>query len=93
MKVKELMERARVTNTGRAVAYIKDALGEIALESPTHIKTVRMDINSGQRFYELPKNAVKILDIRGKGHKNTSDKYQSIPRSIYEPTTEDSDGI
>ena len=93
MKVKEIMERAGMTQTGRAVAYIKDALEEIALESPTHIKTVRLDINYGQRFYQLPNNAVKILDIRCKHHNNTSNAYQSIPRSLYEPETEDTDGF
>ena len=93
MKVKEIMERAGMTQTGRAVAYIKDALEEIALESPTHIKTVRLDINNGQRFYQLPNNAVKILDIRCKHHNNTSNAYQSIPRSLYEPETEDTDGF
>jgi len=35
---------------------------------------------------------VKILDIRCKNHQNTSDLYQSIPRSIYKPEIEDADG-
>ena len=29
MKVKEIMERARITQTGRAIAFIKDALNEL----------------------------------------------------------------
>ena len=37
--------------------------------------------------------AVKILDIRVKNHKNSSNNYQSIPRSTYEPETEDTDGL
>ena len=85
MKVKEIMERTGFKNTGEAIAYIKDALEEISIESPTHVGTVRYDINSEQRFYDLPKNAVKILDIRCKHHNNSSSAYQSIPRSIYEP--------
>ena len=52
-----------------------------------------MDINANQRFYNIPKEAVKILDIRCKGHDNNSSNYQSIPRSIYEPQTEDEDAI
>ena len=56
-------------------------------------KTIRLDIVEGQRFYELPNEAVKILDIRVKNHKNSSNNYQSIPRSTYEPETEDTDGL
>ena len=93
MKVLELMERAGITGTGKGIMWIKDALEEIALESPTHIKRVQIDIENGKRFYELPKDMVKLLDIRCKHHKNTSNKYESIPRTIYEPQTEDTDGI
>ena len=59
----------------------------------THTKTVRLDISANQRLYTIPTEAVKILDIRCKDHQNNSSKYQSIPRSIYEPETEDSDGL
>ena len=44
MKVQEVMERANMTETGRAIAYIKDAMEEINMISPTHVTTVRMDI-------------------------------------------------
>ena len=63
------------------------------LESETHTKTVRIDIVEGKRFYEVPNEAVKILDIRCKNHDNASSLYKSIPRTIYEPDTEDTDGI
>ena len=93
MKVQEIMDRVGMDRTGLAVAYIKDALNEIALISETHIATSRFDIHNGQRFYNIPNHAVKILDIRCKHHKNNSSAYQSIPRTIYEPQTEDTDGI
>ena len=93
MKVKEIMARAGMKETGRAIAYIKDALDEMNLLSETHTKTVRIDIEANKRFYLIPNEAVKILDIRCKDHQNNSSKYQSIPRSIYEPETEDADGI
>ena len=54
MKVQEIMERANINETGRAIAYIKDALDEMAIESPTHTKTVRMDVVLNQRFYKIP---------------------------------------
>ena len=93
MTVLDLMERLGINQTGRAIAYIKDALDEMNLLSETHTKTTRLDIVEGQRFYNLPNDAVKVLDIRCKHHENTTSKYQSIPRSIYEPRVEDSDGI
>ena len=93
MKVQEIMERAGINQTGRAVAYIKDALEEMNLISETHVQTERINIVSGQRFYNLPNNMVKILDIRCKDHDGSDGAYKSIPRSIYEPSTEDSDGI
>ncbi len=87
------MERTGISQTGRAIAYIKDALDEMNLLSETHTKTVRLDIESGKRFYVLPNEVVKILDIRCKHHNNTSNTYKSIPRSTYEPEIEDTDGI
>ena len=92
MKLIEIMERLGLKTTGRAIMYVKDALDEIALKSPTHTKTIRRDIKKDQRFYDLPNEAVKILDIRCKHHDNNSDLYRSIPRAIYEPATEDTDG-
>ena len=92
MKVKEIMERAGMTQTGRAVAYIKDALDEINISSETHVTTERIDIVKDQRFYDLPNDCLKVLDIRCKHHNNEDEKYRSIPRSIYEPTIVDEDG-
>ena len=86
------MERAGTNVTGRAIAYIKDALDEINIISETHITTERIDITANQRFYKLPNDCLKVLDIRCKHHNNEDSKYRSIPRSIYEPTIVDEDG-
>ena len=87
------MERAGTTQTGRAVAYIKDALDEMNILSETHVTTQRMDINANQRFYNVPNDCLKILDVRCKHYNNTDNTYRSIPRSIYEPKIVDEDGI
>ena len=92
MKVKEIMERVGMTQTGRAVAYIKDALDEINISSEPHVTTERIDITADQRFYDLPNDCLKVLDIRCKHHNNEDEKYRSIPRSMYEPTIVDEDG-
>ena len=59
MKVQEVMERAGMNETGRAVAYIKDALEEINVISETHVTTQRIDLTKDQRFYELPNDQKK----------------------------------
>jgi hypothetical protein len=92
MKVQEIMERVGVTDTGRAIAYIKDALEEMNIISETHFKNVRIDITKDQRFYDFPSDMVKILDIRCKNHLNVDDEYRSIPRMIGEPLRKDADG-
>ena len=93
MKVKEAMERANMTETGRAIAYIKDALEELALYYPTNVTTSKVDITEDQRYYDFPEDAVKILDIRVKNHLNGDDKYRSIPRMVHPPREEDADGV
>ena len=92
MKVQEIMERAGMTKVGFAIAYIKDALEELNVLSETHVNTERIDITEDQRFYDLPQDAVKVLDVRCKHYNNEDEKYRSIPRSIYEPEIVDSDG-
>tara|TARA_R100000234_G_C4884326_1_gene128743 strand:- start:17 stop:298 length:282 start_codon:yes stop_codon:yes gene_type:complete len=93
MKVQEIMERAGVNGTGRAIAYIKDALEEIILKSETHIKVERQDLKKDQRYYDLPHDSVKIVNIRCKNQNNSEDKYETIPRSIYVPARGDDDGV
>ena len=92
MKVQELMERAGISQTGRAIAYIKDGLEEINMLAETHVTTARIDIVKGQRFYDLPMDMIKILDIRCKNQLNADDEYRSLPRAIGKPTSKDSDG-
>ena len=92
MKVKELMERVGLTETGRAIAYIKDGLDELNMLAETHVTTQRIDITEDQRYYEFPNDMLKIIDIRCKNHSNGKDEYRSIPRTIFKPPTEDADG-
>ena len=85
------MERAGMNQTGKAIAYIKDALEEMNMMSETHINTERIDITANQRYYDLPLDLVKITDIRCKNHYNSKDEYRSIARLMMEPSIEDAD--
>ena len=93
MKVNELMERVGMVETGRALAYIKDGLDEMNMMAETHVNVERIDISKNQRFYDMPNDAIKLIDIRCKNHDNANNEYRSIPRSIYKPATEDADGV
>ena len=93
MKVQELMERVGIKETGKALAYIKDALEEINTIAETHVKTARIDVGQNKRLYDLPMDVVQIKDIRIKNHLNSKDEYRSIPRLIYQPLVKDADGV
>lgn len=87
------MERLGINQTGKAIAYIKDGLDEINMMGETHVNVERIDITKNQRYYDMPMDAIKIIDIRCKNHDNANNEYRSIPRSIHKPPTEDSDGV
>tara|TARA_R100000458_G_C8206557_1_gene195421 strand:+ start:374 stop:655 length:282 start_codon:yes stop_codon:yes gene_type:complete len=91
MTVKELMERAGTNQTGRAVAYIKDGLEEIQMLTEVHTRVERFDITANQRFYTLPNEMIKMIDIRCKNHLNSKDEYRSIPRMLNKPAIKDGD--
>ena len=91
MKVQEVMERAGMSETGRDIAYIKDAMEEINMISPTHVTTTRINIVENQRYYDLPNDMIKLLDVRCKNHFNSKDEYRTINRHLHEPYTEDAD--
>ena len=93
MTVNEIMERVGIAETGRAIAYIKDGLDEMNMIAETHVSTARINIDKNQRFYDLPNDAIKLIDIRCKNHDNANNEYRSIPRSIHKPATDDADGI
>ena len=93
MTVKELMQRVGITQTGRAIAYIKDGLEEMNMIAETHVAMERIDIKENQRFYDFPSDMIKVVDVRCKNQGNAVDEYRSIPRTINPPSTEDADGI
>ena len=93
MKVKELVERAGIEKipTGRVIAYIKDGLEELNVISETHVKTKRIDITQNKRFYDLPNDMIKVLQMRCKNHFNSKDEYRRIPRLVNKPWIPDGD--
>jgi hypothetical protein len=91
MKVHELMERVGITETGRAIAYIKDGLEEMNMIAETHVDRRKINLNENQRFYSMPNDMVRILDVQCKNHRNSKDEYRSIPRLLKAPYIKDDD--
>ena len=91
MKLKELMERIGTNETGRAIAYLKDALEELEIISEVNIKDKKIDIVQNQRFYTFPPDMIKVVDITIKNHLNSKNEYRSIPRLIHKPKIKDED--
>ena len=63
------------------------------MRAETHVNVERIDITADQRYYTMPADAIKIIDIRCKHHDNVDSKYRSIPRTVHPPPTEDEDGV
>lgn len=93
MKIKELMERCGTSETGRVIAYVKDGLEEINMLTEVNTALERFDLIKDKRFYEVPNEMIKMLDIRVKNHLNSKDEYRTIPRTIHKPTVKDGDNI
>ena len=93
MRIRDIMERVGYkVATRRAIAYIKDGLEEMNLFTPSHVKTTRINIVKDQRFYDMPFDMIKLIDVRCKDHKNEDNTYRSIPRMAHEPFIVDTDG-
>ena len=61
--------------------------------SDTHINSERIDITKDQRFYDIPNDFIRIIDVRCKNHLNSKDEYRSVPRIIGSPAIKDADGV
>ena len=93
MKVQQLMERVNNFETGKIIAYIKDGLEDLNINFETHIMIQRLDIVKDQRFYDIPDNAIKILEVRALNHLNSKDEYRRIPRLVNKPWVPDGDDV
>ena len=91
MKMRELMERCGIQETGRAAAYVKEALREMNMISEVNINNERFTVTEGQRYYHFPNELVKFIGVKVKNHLNTKNEYRRIPRLVDEPVITDSD--
>ena len=59
----------------------------------THVTTEKIDIAENQRFYDIPNETIKILEVRALNHLNSKDEYRRIPRLVNKPWIPDGDDV
>jgi hypothetical protein len=93
MKLKEFIERVGQIDTGRAIAYLKDGLEEIAMMEVMDDTFIKQDLREDEIYYNYPVDALSITDIQVQGHDNSDSEFKSIPRLSYESSFKDVDDV
>ena len=90
MRLKEIMDRTGMKETGLAVALVKDAISLIQSQVDDNVATWKTNITDGTREYPFPANLIKLRSV---SVKDTNDKkYKRIRRLAHSPiVSEDTD--
>ena len=90
MRLKEIMDRTGMKETGLAVAFVKDAIALIQSQVDDNVATWKTNITDGTRDYPFPANLIKLRSI---SVKDTNDsKYKRVRRLAHSPiVSEDTD--
>ena len=90
MRLKEIMDRTGMKETGLADAFVKDAIALIQSQVDDNVATWKTNITDGTRDYPFPANMIKLRSI---SVKDTNDKkYKRIRRLAHSPiVSEDRD--
>lgn len=90
IKVIELMNRVNSRDEKKVLAYVKDALTEMAGYVPDTVERHIIDIVADTRLYTLPSDMVRLLNVYSKYETTSSDiRYAKIPYAIDYPLIDD----
>ena len=90
MRLKEIMDRTGMKESGLAVAFVKDAIALIQSQVDDNVATWKTNITDGTRDYPFPANLIKLRSISVKDRNDS--KYKRIRRLAHSPiVTEDTD--
>ena len=93
MTLKEFMERLNRTDQSKVLSEMKDGIEEMNMVSEVNIKRVQLDIIKDQRYYNVPGDCTRIINIQAKNQDNQRDAYAKVPRLIGDIFEADSDGL
>ena len=79
MRLKEIMDRTGMKESGLAVAFVKDAIALIQSQVDDNVATWKTNITDGTRDYPFPANLIKLRSISVKDRNDS--KYKRISRN------------
>ena len=91
MTLKEFMERLGRTDQTKLVSQMKDGIEEMNMVAEINIVRTSINIVKDQRYYNLPANCGRIINIQAKNQDNQKDLYAKVPRLIGDVFEADSD--
>lgn len=92
MTLKEFMERLGRTDETKLISQIKDGIEEMNMVSEVNIKRIKIDITKDKRYYDIPGDCTRIINIQAKNQDNQKDLYSKVPRLIGDVFEADADG-
>ena len=75
MTLKEFMERLNRTDQSRVISQLKDGIEEMNMTAEVDIARINIDITKDKRYYNLPPNCGRIINIKAKNQDNEKDLY------------------
>ena len=93
MTLKEFMERLGRIDQTKLISQLKDGIEEMNMVSEINIKRIRLDVTKDQRYYSLPTDCTRIINIQAKNQDNQRDVYAKVPRLMGDVFEADSDAI
>ena len=93
MRLKEFMERLGRTDQTKVMSQMLDGIEEMNMTAEINIERSKIDIRKDQRYYNLPDNVSRIINIQAKNQDNQRDVYAKVPRLIGNVFESDSDAV
>jgi hypothetical protein len=92
MTLKEFMERLGRTDESKVISEMLDGVEEMHMSSEVSLKRITIDITKDQRYYDLPHDCTRMINIQAKNQDNQKDLYAKVPRLMGDIFEADADG-
>ena len=91
MTLKEFMERLNRTDQSKVISQMLDGIEEMNMTAEVNVTRINLNITKDKRYYSLPSDVSRILNIQAKNQDNQKDLYTKVPRLIGDIFEADSD--
>ena len=93
MTLKEFMERLNRTDQSKVISQMLDGIEEMNMTAEVNVTRINLNITKDKRYYSLPSDVSRILNIQAKNQDNQKDLYAKVPRLMGDIFEADSDGV